>query len=252
MYSKTRETIIQSAILPRNMTALAKKWNTKQFVIRTNFLHPPALVYLASYLTNPIPLALAKGGSALSSYHALLEILTLHIDEEIVIIEGNAIIMFENIGCGVEYILFGFCNKSVGHSCLAVEQVHELLIPGQQVKGWKVWDTLEAKGVETDIIPIIADLLMAIADCSTNLADLLVSIAAGNLINKQSSIAQWRKLFFIAAAGYIFCDTFFNIFKSISRQAWDNPENHNANSHNETEHRCSNIPITPASPGKSH
>lgn len=36
---------------------------------------------------------------------------------------------------------------------------------------------------------------------------------------------QWRIVFFIAAIVYIFCATFYNIFGSGKRQAWDNPLN---------------------------
>lgn len=36
---------------------------------------------------------------------------------------------------------------------------------------------------------------------------------------------QWKIVFFIAAGVYIFCATFFNIFASGERQAWDNPAN---------------------------
>lgn len=38
-------------------------------------------------------------------------------------------------------------------------------------------------------------------------------------------MARWRIVFCIAAAVYIFCATFYNIFGSGERQAWDNPLN---------------------------
>lgn len=38
-------------------------------------------------------------------------------------------------------------------------------------------------------------------------------------------MAQWRKVFFIAAAVYIACGTFYSLFSSGDRQAWDNPLN---------------------------
>lgn len=36
---------------------------------------------------------------------------------------------------------------------------------------------------------------------------------------------QWQKVFFIAAAVYIACATFYNLFGSGVRQEWDNPMN---------------------------
>lgn len=38
-------------------------------------------------------------------------------------------------------------------------------------------------------------------------------------------MAQWQKVFFIAAAVYIACATFYLVFASGERQAWDNPLN---------------------------
>lgn len=35
-------------------------------------------------------------------------------------------------------------------------------------------------------------------------------------------MAQWQKVFFIAAGIYILCATFYNIFGSGERQPWDN------------------------------
>lgn len=91
---------------------------------------------------------------------------------------------------------------------------------------------------------------MAITNCSANLAGLLAPIAAGNLINNQvniilkispkfvliiffsnfflkfqPTIAQWQKVFFIAAAIYIAAGTFYNLCGSGQRQPWDNPDN---------------------------
>lgn len=36
-------------------------------------------------------------------------------------------------------------------------------------------------------------------------------------------MAQWQIVFFIAAFVYIICATFYNMFGSGVRQAWDNP-----------------------------
>ncbi|KAL5286991.1 Picot family protein [Megaselia abdita] len=76
-----------------------------------------------------------------------------------------------------------------------------------------------------DITPRFAGILMAITNCSANLAGLLAPIAAGNIIEGKPTIAQWQIVFFIAAFIYIGCGTFYNIFASGERQPWDNPEN---------------------------
>ncbi|XP_039954507.1 putative inorganic phosphate cotransporter isoform X1 [Bactrocera neohumeralis] len=74
-----------------------------------------------------------------------------------------------------------------------------------------------------DLSPRFAGFLMAITNCSANLAGLLAPIAAGNLINNKPTMGQWQIVFFIAAFVYIFCATFYNIFGSGERQWWDNP-----------------------------
>lgn len=45
----------------------------------------------------------------------------------------------------------------------------------------------------------------------------------------QPTQAQWRKVFYIAAAIYIICATFYNLFGSGRRQEWDNPADDEAN-----------------------
>ncbi|KAH8309436.1 putative inorganic phosphate cotransporter isoform X1 [Drosophila kikkawai] len=77
-----------------------------------------------------------------------------------------------------------------------------------------------------DLTPRFAGFLMAITNCSANLAGLLAPIAAGNLISDPSKpmMGQWQIVFFIAAFVYIICGTFYNIFGSGERQFWDNPE----------------------------
>ncbi|CAD7088901.1 unnamed protein product [Hermetia illucens] len=76
-----------------------------------------------------------------------------------------------------------------------------------------------------DITPRFAGILMSITNCSANLAGLLAPIVAGILIEGKPTMGQWQIVFFIAAAVYLFCGTFFNVFGSGERQAWDNPEN---------------------------
>lgn len=41
----------------------------------------------------------------------------------------------------------------------------------------------------------------------------------------QPTMSQWQIVFFIAAGVYIGCATFYNLFGSAERQAWDNPLN---------------------------
>ncbi|KAM7341817.1 putative inorganic phosphate cotransporter protein picot isoform 1-T1 [Cochliomyia hominivorax] len=91
-----------------------------------------------------------------------------------------------------------------------------------------------------DITPRFAGFLMAITNCSANLAGLLAPIAAGNLIHNQPTIAQWQKVFFIAAGIYIAAGTFYNLFASGQRQAWDNPDNDEKDSNTlEAQHQTS-------------
>lgn len=76
-----------------------------------------------------------------------------------------------------------------------------------------------------DLTPRYAGVLMAVTNCSANLAGLLAPIAAGNIIEGKPTIAQWRIVFMIAAGVYIFTATFYNLFASGVRQPWDNPDN---------------------------
>lgn len=54
---------------------------------------------------------------------------------------------------------------------------------------------------------------------------------------------QWQIVFFIAAGIYIFCATFYNLFGSGVRQAWDNPLNDDTS--NAPAHQNGNC-VTPA------
>ncbi|CRK89117.1 CLUMA_CG002510, isoform A [Clunio marinus] len=76
-----------------------------------------------------------------------------------------------------------------------------------------------------DISPRFAGILMAISNCSANLAGLLAPITAGYLIDGNPTIAQWQIVFFIASAVYVICATFYIFFGSGERQEWDNPDN---------------------------
>lgn len=102
-----------------------------------------------------------------------------------------------------------------------------------------------------DITPRFAGVLMAITNCSANLAGLLAPIAAGILINNQPTIAQWQKVFFIAAAVYIICGTIFNFYASGKRQPWDNPENDHINDNHESQRHNNTITTVSASPAKT-
>ncbi|XP_033220002.1 putative inorganic phosphate cotransporter isoform X2 [Belonocnema kinseyi] len=75
-----------------------------------------------------------------------------------------------------------------------------------------------------DISPRFAGVLMSFTNCLANLAGLLAPITAGHIIVGQPTQAKWRIVFMISAAVYIVCATFYVIFGSGERQAWDNPE----------------------------
>ncbi|CAO1419936.1 unnamed protein product [Diamesa tonsa] len=76
-----------------------------------------------------------------------------------------------------------------------------------------------------DISPRYAGILMALTNCTANLAGLLAPITAGHLIEGKPTIAQWRIVFFIAAIVYTLCSIFYVCFAKGTRQPWDNPEN---------------------------
>ncbi|KAJ2948913.1 hypothetical protein O0L34_g5846 [Tuta absoluta] len=80
-----------------------------------------------------------------------------------------------------------------------------------------------------DISPRFAGILMAFTNCSANLTGLMAPIIAGYIIEGRPTQAQWRIVFYIAAAVYIFCATFYNLFGSGVRQEWDNPADDEAN-----------------------
>ncbi|XP_024871213.1 putative inorganic phosphate cotransporter isoform X1 [Temnothorax curvispinosus] len=75
-----------------------------------------------------------------------------------------------------------------------------------------------------DISPRFAGILMSFTNCIANLAGLLAPITVGEVIAKSPSHAKWRIVFMICAGIYIFCATFYAIFGSGQRQAWDNPD----------------------------
>ncbi|XP_051157227.1 putative inorganic phosphate cotransporter isoform X3 [Leptopilina boulardi] len=75
-----------------------------------------------------------------------------------------------------------------------------------------------------DISPRFAGVLMSFTNCLANLAGLLAPITAGYIIVGQPTQAKWRIVFMLSAAIYIVCATFYLIFGSGERQAWDNPD----------------------------
>lgn len=75
-----------------------------------------------------------------------------------------------------------------------------------------------------DLSPRFAGILMALTNCTANLAGLLAPITAGTIVEGKPTIASWQVVFFIAAFVYIFCATFYNIFGSGKRQPWDNED----------------------------
>lgn len=72
-----------------------------------------------------------------------------------------------------------------------------------------------------DISPTYAGILMALTNCTANLAGLLAPLVAGHFIDQVPSIPNWRCVFWIASGVYIFCATFYNLFSSGERQKWD-------------------------------
>lgn len=61
----------------------------------------------------------------------------------------------------------------------------------------------------------------------------------------QPTIAQWQKVFFIAAGIYIAAGTFYNLFASGQRQPWDNPDNDEKDSNTlESQHQTSPTTVT--------
>ncbi|KAE8748903.1 hypothetical protein FOCC_FOCC004308 [Frankliniella occidentalis] len=74
-----------------------------------------------------------------------------------------------------------------------------------------------------DISPRFAGILMSFTNCTANLAGLLAPVTAGYIIHGRPTQAAWREVFFISAGVYVFCATFYLIFSSGERQAWDDP-----------------------------
>lgn len=72
-----------------------------------------------------------------------------------------------------------------------------------------------------DLTPRFAGILMALTNCTANLAGLLAPITAGIIVEGKPTMESWQVVFFIAAFVYIFCATFYNIFGRGERQSWD-------------------------------
>lgn len=105
-----------------------------------------------------------------------------------------------------------------------------------------------------DISPRFAGILMAISNCSANLAGLLAPITAGHLIDGKPTIAQWQVVFLIASVVYLICATFYLIFGSGVRQPWDNPftdvVHYNPSNQNDSKEKNRMISTTPAPNGR--
>ncbi|GFO06931.1 vesicular glutamate transporter 1 [Plakobranchus ocellatus] len=70
-----------------------------------------------------------------------------------------------------------------------------------------------------DIAPRYAGVVYGISNTVATLPGFLSPMAIGYLTVDQTQ-EQWRYVFFIAAAVYVFGSTFFNIFASASLQPW--------------------------------
>ncbi|XP_033170566.1 putative inorganic phosphate cotransporter [Drosophila mauritiana] len=65
-----------------------------------------------------------------------------------------------------------------------------------------------------DLSPRFAGLLISVTNCVANLVGLMAPMVAGHVIDPKSSVDNWRIVFNIAAAIFIFTASFYNVFAS--------------------------------------
>ncbi|XP_049873028.1 putative inorganic phosphate cotransporter isoform X2 [Pectinophora gossypiella] len=79
--------------------------------------------------------------------------------------------------------------------------------------------------VHIDMSPNFAGSLMGITNCFANIISIIAPLAAGAMLNDETDPVEWRKVFFVTSAFYVFANTIFVIFGSCEVQKWnDVPE----------------------------
>ncbi|XP_076368097.1 putative inorganic phosphate cotransporter [Tachypleus tridentatus] len=76
--------------------------------------------------------------------------------------------------------------------------------------------------VGVDMAPNYAGVLMGLSNGISQLNGFIVPYVVGSLTQGRQTLQQWKKVFYIGAAIYTFCGTFFVIFGSAELQPWNN------------------------------
>ncbi|XP_076368090.1 putative inorganic phosphate cotransporter isoform X2 [Tachypleus tridentatus] len=106
------------------------------------------------------------------------------------------------------------CNHALAVTILALSMgFNGFIFPGFFVVG-------------VDMAPNYAGVLMGLSNGISQLNGFIVPYVVGSLTQGRQTLQQWKKVFYIGAAIYTFCGTFFAIFGSAELQPWNNIESY--------------------------
>ncbi|KAI5639151.1 major facilitator superfamily domain-containing protein [Phthorimaea operculella] len=89
--------------------------------------------------------------------------------------------------------------------------------------------------VHIDMSPNFAGQMMGITNFFANIMGIVAPLVAGVLLKDETDANDWRKVFFLSSAVYVFCNTIFVIFGTSKRQTWNEVSDRNENSDKEAQ-----------------
>ncbi|XP_053609346.1 putative inorganic phosphate cotransporter isoform X3 [Plodia interpunctella] len=95
--------------------------------------------------------------------------------------------------------------------------------------------------VHIDMAPNFASTLMGITNCIANIVSLIVPLVAGVILKDETDPGDWRKVFFVASAIFVICNTIYVIFGTSERQKWNEPVEDSANDKNSSDHKAEKV-----------
>ncbi|KAI5643922.1 major facilitator superfamily domain-containing protein [Phthorimaea operculella] len=75
--------------------------------------------------------------------------------------------------------------------------------------------------VHIDMSPNFAGQMMGITNFFANIMSIIAPLVAGVLLKDETDPHDWRNVFFVSAAVFVFCNTVFVIFGTSKRQTWN-------------------------------
>ncbi|KAJ2948839.1 hypothetical protein O0L34_g5766 [Tuta absoluta] len=96
--------------------------------------------------------------------------------------------------------------------------------------------------VHVDMAPNFAGQMMGITNFFANIMSITAPLVAGVLLKDETDLNDWRKVFFLSSAIFIFCNTIFVLFGTSERQTWNEVPARNEKTDVEGQKKVTNLP----------